>query len=393
MTYASNAYDYYDADSHIMELPNFLTAFADPKIKDQIPEVSYSASVVTDDEVALIMKQGGQHTAEHKQFAIDQGDEILRTGPKEIQGLGAFNGDDRKVALDMLGFKRQLVFATHSLVKSFHPSENLPSDVRYGATRAHNRAMADFCSKDDRLMGVGAVPLADPERATEELEFALKLGLKAIWLPHQALGGMAPGHVDFHPFWALLEESGTPFVLHVGGAPLQVNKAWSNTGAAKSKDWLGGGENLRSLDITILHQAPELFLSSLIIHGVLERFPKLKGAAVELGAGWVPEFVNRMDWVARIWGRADKNLANFKRRPSEQINEQIAFTPFVHEDVGRLIEHSNPDLYLFSSDYPHIEGGKDPIGRFEGTLQNQSEAAKKKFYTDNFLRIFPEARV
>ena len=51
MTYAPADRDYYDADSHIMELPNFLTSYADPKIRDQIPEVSYSASLVTDEEV------------------------------------------------------------------------------------------------------------------------------------------------------------------------------------------------------------------------------------------------------------------------------------------------------------------------------------------------------
>jgi len=51
------------------------------------------------------------------------------------------------------------------------------------------------------------------------------------------------------------------------------------------------------------------------------------------------------------------------------------------------------DLYLFSSDYPHIEGGRNPIGRFESALEGRSEAVKDKFYAENFLRIFPKARV
>ena len=54
MSYAPADRDYYDADSHIMELPNFLTSYADPKIRDQIPEVSYSASLVTDEENAML---------------------------------------------------------------------------------------------------------------------------------------------------------------------------------------------------------------------------------------------------------------------------------------------------------------------------------------------------
>ena len=48
MAYAPTERPFYDADSHIMELPNFLKAYADPGIRDEVPEVSYSASLVTD---------------------------------------------------------------------------------------------------------------------------------------------------------------------------------------------------------------------------------------------------------------------------------------------------------------------------------------------------------
>ena len=70
MTYAPAEQRYFDADSHIMELPNFLKAYADPKLRDDIPEVSYSASLVTDEEVAVIMAQGGRHSDQHIQAQI-----------------------------------------------------------------------------------------------------------------------------------------------------------------------------------------------------------------------------------------------------------------------------------------------------------------------------------
>ena len=71
---------------------------------------------------------------------------------------------------------------------------------------------------------------------------------------------------------------------------------------------------------------------------------------------------------------------------------ELAFTPFVFEEVGALIDQSNPDLYLFSSDYPHIEGGRNPIARFEAALGERSEGVRDGFYAENFLRIFPAAR-
>jgi predicted TIM-barrel fold metal-dependent hydrolase len=381
----------YDADSHIMELPNFLKDYADPKFRDDIPEVSYSASLVSDEEVATIMDQGGKHSPEHVQSMIDLGDELIAKS-KEIQALGAFNKDDRKTAMDLLGFKKQLVFATHSVVLPFHPSSKQPMDLRYAATRAHNRHMADFCSDDDRLMGVAVIPLDDPTRVMEELEFAIDSGSEAIWVPHRAPIGFSPGHIDLDPFWALLAESGIPFLLHVGGSPLQALKSWSNNGRAAVKDWMGGGENVRTKDAALMHQPPETFISMLLMDGVLDRNPKLRGAAVELGAGWVPEMLKRLDWVAKIYGRVDESV-RFERSPSQQITEQMGFTPFPHEDVADLISQSNEELYLFSSDYPHVEGGRDPLGKFTKYLENESTKVNDNFFSENFLRLFPESRV
>ena len=390
MTYAPMGRTIYDADSHIMELPDFLKKYADPVLREQIPEVSYSASIVTDEEVAVIMGQGGRHSAEHVAAQVALGDKLI-SASKEIQALGAFDSADRVTALDMLGFRKQLVFATHSVAMPFSASSRLDPTLRYGAARAHNRHMADFCRADARMIGVAVIPLDDPALALAELDFALKSGLGAAWLPHRPCGDRSPGHVDFDPLWARLAEARVPFVLHVGGAPLQLAKAWMNNGRPPTKDWLGGGENVRTKDIALLHEGPEAFLSMLVLDGVLERHPGLRGACVELGAGWVPELLRRLDWVVKHWSRNDANLQGLSRVPSQQMTDQLAFTPFVFEEVGRFVDQSNPDLYLFSSDYPHIEGGRDPRGRFEAALGERSEAVRQKFYADNFLRIFPNA--
>jgi predicted TIM-barrel fold metal-dependent hydrolase len=392
MTYAPAHRAFYDADSHIMELPDFLRDYADPDLRDKIPPVNYSASIVTDEEVAEIVARGGRHSEAHKAELLALGDRLIEAS-KEIQALGAFDSAERTTALDMLGFKRQLVFATHSVAVPFSPSSKMSPEVRYGSARAHNRAMGAFCRHDERLLGVGVVPLDDAALAIAELDHAIEQGMKAVWIPHRPCGDKSPGHVDLDPFWARLVDARVPFVLHVGGAPLQLNKAWSNNGRPPAKDWLGGGENVRSKDIAILHEGPETFLSMMLIDGVFERFPGLRGASVELGAGWVPSLLTRLDWVAAHWSKADKSLAAFTRKPSEQLTQQIAFTPYVFEDVGMLIDQSNPYLYLFSSDYPHIEGGRNPIARFEKSLGDRADSIRDLFYCENFLRIFPDARV
>jgi len=139
------------------------------------PRSGYSASIVTDEEVAVIMDQGGRHSPEHVAEQVAMGDSLIEKS-KEIQALGAFEPGDRTKAMDLLGFKKQLVFATHSLRMPFSPSTKLEFRLRYGATRAHNRHMAEFCANDDRLMGVGVAPLDDPELAIAELELHPRQG-------------------------------------------------------------------------------------------------------------------------------------------------------------------------------------------------------------------------
>ena len=181
--------------------------------------------------------------------------------------------------------------------------------------------------------------------------------------------------------------AGIPFLLHVAGAPIQVARGWFNTGRAEPKDFMGAGESVRGKDMTSLHHGAETFIGAMVLDGVLERHPALRGGAIELGAGWVPSMLARLDWIADIWKKSEPELATFRRKPSRQIVDQLAFTPFPYENVAELIRQSDERLYMFSSDYPHIEGGRAPIARFEAGLAGASNSAKDAFYAGNFARM------
>ena len=374
-----------DADSHIMELPDFLAAHADPAFRDRLPEIDYSRSSVERDDVLGILEQGGRHDRDYAAKLVAEGDRLIR-GAKEEKALGAFDPADRSRALDLLGFERQLVFSTLSGTVVF--DHRLDAEVQYAAARAHNRGMTEFCADDPRLLAVASLPLEDPDLACAELDRVLESRPGAVWVPHKHCGGRSPGHVDLDPLWARLQDAEVPFVLHVGGFPLQVPAEWANTGRPAPRDWMGGGENVRGKDFTTLHHAPERFVSSMVVDGVFERFPRLQGAAVELGAGWAPALLTRLDETVEIFGRSEPALRDMKRRPSEQLCQQFGFTPFPFEDVGRLIRETDPGLYLFSSDYPHAEGGRDPLGRFDRSLEGFEEGVRTRFESGNFERVF-----
>lgn len=51
------------------------------------------------------------------------------------------------------------------------------------------------------------------------------------------------------------------------------------------------------------------------------------------------------------------------------------------------MDQCGADLFLFSSDYPHPEGTKDPVARFERTMRGVSDLDREKFYADNYKRL------
>ena len=374
---------FFDADSHVMELPGFLRDHADPNVRDQLPELSFASGGKM--RVALEEMQARQaHAPERVEELLELGDGLI-AGPKGYEALGAFNPSERSQALDLLGFERQLVFATFSPGAFFPPT--IDRGVAAAAARAHNRAMGEFCADDDRLIGVGATPLDDVDAAVAEVDHIVELGLGAVWIPHRPAGGRSPGHTDLDPFWARLAEAGLPAVLHVGGAALQLPPDWMNTGRPIPTDWLGGGENVRGKDMIALHHAVETFVGTMVLDGVLERHTNLRVGVIELGAAWVPSMLRRLDQIAEIWKRSEPELAALRRKPSEQIRQQMAFTPYPFEDVAAMIRESNADLYLFSSDYPHIEGGRNPLGRFGSSLEGFGEDVLERFYSGNMARL------
>jgi predicted TIM-barrel fold metal-dependent hydrolase len=254
--------------------------------------------------------------------------------------------------------------------------------LRYAAYAAHNRAVAEFCGGDERLLGVAMGDLDDLDRAIPELERALDLGLRELWLPARAPGGRSPGHVDHDPYWARLAEAGVPFVLHVGSGPLGIGDAWLDNGRPPVEE-MTGAEIIGSKDFMVVYQPAERFLAVVVLDGVLERFPALHGGAIEMGAGWVPAMLRRLDHAVAIWQRSEPRLGTFERTPSEQAAAQLRFTPYPFEDVGWMVAQSDPSLYLFSSDYPHAEGGRDPLGRFDRALAVAPDATAAAFYADN----------
>jgi len=372
----------HDADSHLMEMSDCLDAFLDPKFRaayDELPK----------------LKQWPRDGQLVKWANARQGDPEFRAGAdanillrKNYEALGAFRPADRPRALDLLGFSSQLIFTTWCL-SNFGLEESGQIELAYATATAHNRMMVDFCSVDRRFLSTGYVPLADLERAPRAAREAIDLGCKALLIPSRCPPGHSPSHIAFDPIWAMAQEAGLPIVFHVGGEE-KLNADYFNNGLPRVKDFHGGEENFTSVSYMQIPCSVMNSLAALIFDGVLDRFPKLKFGAIELGASWVPGWMRNMDSAAGAFIKNEERLQKLSMKPSEFVRRQVRATPYPHEDAGWIIANSGEEVCLFSSDYPHVEGGRNPLKRFNDSLANTPARAVERFYCDNFIDLMGE---
>jgi uncharacterized protein len=366
----------YDADSHILELPDFLDAHVAPEQRDLLWRGLFDSRKDTLDTARDYAEKRRSDPA----VAGEAEERLMKD--KGWSAMGAWDPKERSRALDLLGFDAQLVFSTFGTLLY-----KLAKDVDlYDGTSAFTRAMVDFCSSDKRLMPVANIPLTDPAKATAAAREAIELGCAAIMVPSSPAGDRAPTHPDLDPFWDTLSEADIPFVLHVGGGGELLNKAFHNN-AMPVKDHLGGGENVRSKDYLAIHHSPEIFLGVIILDGLFDRFPKLRGGCIEQGAEWVVSWLHHLDGALRSFKRTEEPLQRLTMKPSEYAKKHLKFTPFPGEPVSWMMGQAGAELFMFSSDYPHPEGTTDPLGKFEAELDGVSEADRNRFYAANFVEL------
>jgi predicted TIM-barrel fold metal-dependent hydrolase len=366
-----------DADSHLMEPLDWLASHADRATREKLLALTFTGSAAT----AELVQQCWDRRLDP--LATAKLAENVIAGPKGYFAFGSMDAGERRQALDQLGFAGQLVFSTFA-PNQFSTRTDL--DLRYGGAAAHNRGMADFCAGDPRLLPVAFVPLDDAERAVACLEEALALGCAAVWLPHGIPAEKSPTHPDHDGVWARLAEAGVPMVLHFGGnGSTQMAPTYHNNGRDPGKDFAGGGENVRSKDFLNVHHDAENLLSCMVLDGIFEQFPGLRVGVIELGAGWVPNLLAGLDHAKRAFGRNEPELAKLRLEPSDYVRRQVRFNPWHFEDVGRLIDWCGPDLFMFSSDWPHPEGGRNPLGELQASLDRAAVGApaRRAFYHDN----------
>jgi predicted TIM-barrel fold metal-dependent hydrolase len=368
-----------DADSHVIELDDFLHAVADEEHKDLIPLMSSQKELPVVEAGLARGRELFEKRQKDPETMAKFEEAILDNTKSGWNRLGAFDSAERSHALDLFGYSIQWVLPTFSFHQIAH-TEDL--DVLDAGSRTLNKAMANFCKTDERLKAIGYLPLQlGPKKALEIMKQGFEDGCYSFMIDTNEPNdkNISFTHPDFDPIWNLFVKKKSPFVVHVAvnGHYKAVSESFKNNG--KTELELGGDAPAGELGLMTINSSAELFLSAMIFDGVFERHPELKGISMEHGAFWLPSWLKALDYTASLF----KRKRDFKELPSETARRHIKVSPFAGEPVGWIIENVGPEMLVYASDYPHPEGTSDPIRKFEATMTDCDEETMNAFYHGN----------
>ena len=265
--------------------------------------------------------------------------------------------DARLELLDAQNMDGALLFPTLGVGMQEALKHDVPA--LHASFEAFNRWLDDdwgFDRGDGRLYAAPMLSLSDPDLAVAELERVLDAGARIlVMIPGPVPTGdgyVSPGHPQYDPFWARLNEAGVPLALHAGlSGASQYGKFW---GTGEAKGQFEGFKHSTFPLVAFQDRGISDTLAALICHGVLERFPNLRIASIENGAMWVP------DLLRNLKDAHGKMPMVFDRHPVQQFKDQVWVAPYYEDDMALLKDHVGIERLLFGSDFPHTEGLPEP---------------------------------
>jgi predicted TIM-barrel fold metal-dependent hydrolase len=279
--------------------------------------------------------------------------------------------DDPKSWLDVLdreGIDQTVIFPTAGLAVGFIQDPEWAVVV----CRAYNSMMAERYIKFNRRLGaIALLPIQDIKEAANELRRAVK-GLHMVGGVVAPVGFPKPiGDSYFDPLYEEAQRLGAPLCIH--GAPSR----------GLGFDFFRSLIEARALSHPF---AQMIQLTSLILEGTLERFPKLKIASLEAGCEWIPFLMDRLDMEYK--NRAHQ-APQLKKKPSEYMKGgQIYYHTELWESMlPQAIQRIGEDLFLYASDYPHEPDLAGAIREFEAR-EDISVSARRKILSDNGKRFY-----
>jgi predicted TIM-barrel fold metal-dependent hydrolase len=246
--------------------------------------------------------------------------------------------------------------------------------------RGYNSWLAEFCEAGrGRLKGVAMLNTDDPNEAADELERAHRIGLSGGLIPTSNSEEHRYDTDRYGPLWAVAESLEMPLSLHLGTdrTPENTNE-FRNLQTVRPSFWV---------TVSTMVQTS---LADIIFSGVFDRYPNLHIGSVEHELGWIPHFLDRLDYT--YTQRQDnvrwRRLKRFDL-PSDAFRANV-FCSFQDDALG-IKERKTIGIggLMFGSDYPHSESTfPRSMQIMSERLEGIPEADRLMILWDNVSRLY-----
>jgi predicted TIM-barrel fold metal-dependent hydrolase len=213
--------------------------------------------------------------------------------------------------------------------------------------------------------------------AVSELEWALEHGARVVCMrpaaPTTKFGPLSPGHPTFDPFWARVNEAGITVAIHGANSGYGLNG-------------YGDDEQISALSSSPLRiimtseRPPMDFFSAVLCDRLFDRFPQVRLASIENGAGYLPSMIKKLRKAHHQWP------GYFSEDPVETFQRHVWINPFWEDDVHEVVELMSSDRVIFGSDWPHAEGLVEPLD-YAVELKSFDTDAQNKILRDNAVTL------
>jgi uncharacterized protein len=356
-------YHLISADSHINEPPDLWTSRMPSRFGDRTPRM-----VQLDQGDAWVF-DGGPGPMPFGLNACAGMDFTMRTPWVRFDDIrrGGWDPAARLAELDRDQVDGEVLYPTPRLSQAV--AAQADPDLHLAMVQAYNDWLSEFVGYDpSRLRAVFYLPNRGLKQALAEVERVASRPGTAGFLINMYPAGTERPEPEDDALWARLVELGLPLNIHVGlvrGMPNQVNT--------------------RFLPGSNRHTAITDHLLDLIFTGVLERFPDLQVAAVEVDCGWVPYWKEQIDDNFRRF----QHLHDLPLFPSEYLERQVHFV-YVTDTYGVQNRHRiGVERVLWSTDYPHASSSwPNTWSAVQASMSGVPSEERQLILSGNAMRLY-----
>ena len=338
-----------DTDTHLTEPRDLWTSRAPAKYADRVPRVEVVDGRdmwVFDGQVLGI---AGSSSAVDVNGTKKFGLSFMNDGYDEIH-RGAWDIPARLALMDELGIWAAIVYPNTVGFGGQKFIEIQDAGLRLAAVQIYNDAQAEMQElSGNRLFGMAITPWWDVDLAVAEVRRAAGLGLRGVNSgtgPHlHGLPDLGTAHWD--PFWDACAEHELPVNFHIGASADTMS--WFGSSPWPSHD----NDTKLGIGSAMMYLSNASVMANLIFSGVLERHPTVQFVSVESGVGWIPFFLQSLDYQ-QIQSTPGTYGTKFSLTPTEYFKRQMhACFWFEQAGVADALRVLGDTNVMFETDFPH----------------------------------------